>query len=87
MDIAQPIVGGGKERPPVKASSEAGGLLVRAVLRNTSQRDVNALILSQFACSLSGLKCLPHVEIEESNGEKREEHIFRPDTRERKHLT
>ena len=44
MDMAQPMVGGGKESPPSKERSERGGVLVRAVERKTSQREVNALI-------------------------------------------
>lgn len=44
MDMAQPMVGGGKERPPENSRRERGGSEVRAVERKTSQRDVNALI-------------------------------------------
>ena len=43
MDMAQPTVGGGKERPPVNSRMEREGVLVRAVERKRSQREVNAL--------------------------------------------
>ena len=41
--MAQPMVGGGKERPPSKKRRERGEVWVRAVERKTSQREVNAL--------------------------------------------
>ena len=44
IDIAQPMVGGGKARPPVNWKIEVGGSFARAVERKTSQREVKALL-------------------------------------------